>query len=283
MLFQILGIGIAGPLFFFLFWISTPINSFRAADHRLTDTRYTYTVLPMVLLFSVVPIYLAYYSPTLQQRHWHMWAWQMFPLSISIGQYLLSKAIPNTMKQDRLKNFKRDMPAIRMTVGAMAMLSAGVWIYTLTKSPFTFSEMFVPGTSPANDFGGQSGFILRWDQICGSGASLLWLMYSFIDLKRAGMADMSYINAIALMSTSLICFGPGATFALGWLFREETLLAKRHKSAVTRENLIKQGKAHLLASGSNDKLVNGNGHKAANGSHKIAAGQKADYEFDLVH
>jgi hypothetical protein len=276
MMFQCLGIGFAGPLFFFLFWISSPINSFRSADHRLTDRRYTYTVLPMVLLFSVVPIYLSYYSPTLQQRHWHTWAWQMFPLSISIGQYLLAKAIPNTMKEDRLKNLKRDVPAVRLTAGSMASLSACIWIYTLTHSPFTVGEMFVPAGKLANDFISQSRYILQWDQVCSCGAAMLWLLYSFIDLKRAGMAEMSYINAIVSMIAAVACFGPGATFALGWLYREEILLNKNHKSAVTKENLVKQGKSHLLVSptiGHNGKLANG----------EVPDGQNVAYGFDLKH
>jgi len=155
-----------------------------------------------------------------------MWAWQMFPLYVSLGQNFIAwisfSGVPSYHKEN-----SRDATAVRVTIGTMALMSASVWIYAIICSPYSLQQMFLPDyfmELVPDNFIEQARHFLKWDQVCGSGSSLLWLLYSFSDLKRAKMTNHSWLTATLVLIGLTLGVGPGAAFAIGWLWRERMLL-----------------------------------------------------------
>ncbi|PYH97264.1 FAD/NAD(P)-binding domain-containing protein [Aspergillus ellipticus CBS 707.79] len=140
------GIGAIMPIYYFLHYTFSPTHKFLAADSRLTDLSFTISILPLTLLFFYHPFFLAYFSPTLPLRHTGIWLWHLFPLWISLSQTLLSRTaiFPRTLSHDRLHNPTRDIQTIRLTIGSLALLSAGIYIYVALMSGFSLVEIFVP-------------------------------------------------------------------------------------------------------------------------------------------
>jgi hypothetical protein len=226
------------PIYFFLLYVSTPIANFKAADHRLTDLAYTYTILPSMCLFSVVPACLMYHTPDPSARQYWTWAWQMFPVWVAAAQFLLADTlVPRTIQHDRVHKPTRDVLAVRVTASFFGLLSAATWLYTMTSSPFSLMEMFVPrpGASLPDAYFQLVRNMLQWDQVFAGGSAMLWLAYAFGDLKAAGMVTQSWPLMVTLGLAVLTCFGPGAAFAAGWLWREEVLVTRRHWAAVIKK------------------------------------------------
>jgi len=153
--------------------------------------------------------------------------------------YALGKTVmPNTMQYDRVYAVNRDMPILRITVTVAAIVSTGVYWYTLATAGLSVREMFVPEyfLNKPQEADVAIRTILQYDQICSFSAGLLWLSYLFSDLKNAGMCDYSWSRIISTAVATGIAFGPGTLFLIGWIAREEILATKRHKDAMTEEN-----------------------------------------------
>jgi hypothetical protein len=204
---------------------------------RLTNLAYTRTVLPVMIIAFYIPLYVSFLAPELTTRNYASWIWQMHPVWISALQFILAKTVmPDTIQQDRLDAPTRDLPVIRNTVGTCVALAGAVWIYTLVISPFSLATIFIPVLS-----GNTASWVvylrmaLQYDHLFCWATALLWLGYLFGDMKHAGMVTQSWLKLIAAMSLTLFAFGPGATLGLGWLWREDILITKRHKGAVVKD------------------------------------------------
>lgn len=231
---QFMGAGVLMPVYCFLHYIQAPIENFRARDMRLTDMAYTSSILPVVLAAYYVPNFammVSFLDP--QTRHTWNWIWQPFAVWASIMQLVLKKTIiPNTVKNDRIENPYRDLPTIRFTIGSLCAVSAATWWYTLYSAPVSWSMLFIP-----NIAAGQSGhdsvrLFMQFDQICSMGASFLWLLYLYGDLRKAGMIYDSWISILAKGTVTVFALGPGTTLGLGWLYREKILATRWHKDAL---------------------------------------------------
>lgn len=75
---------------------------------------------------------------------------------------------------------------------------------------------------------------LQVDQVSSFGASLLWLTYLFGDLKAEGVVGQNWLVLFAVKAVLMAVVGPGATFALGWLWREEVLAGGKGVEAKKR-------------------------------------------------
>ncbi len=211
-------------------YIQSPVENFRARDMRLTDLSYTASVLPVMLLTFYLPHFTsfsAWIDPN--TRHAADWIWQPFAIWTTVLQYLLRKTImPDSVQEDRIKNSTRDLPIIKYTIHTVCTISASTWWYTLYSSHFSLATLFIPVRTP-DEF---IRLFLQFDQVFSMGSCLLWLLYLFGDLKRAGMMANSWVDIIARGLITLAVVGPGATVGLGWWWREQLLATKWHKDAV---------------------------------------------------
>lgn len=227
------GIGFVLPFYYWLHYATTPIANFKAADLRLTDLSYTLTVLPVMAIVYYGPYLSAYLSPEPTTRHIAMWLWRLFPIWVTLSQWLLAHMVmPNTIQHDRLHNVTRDLWPIRITVGTLAALSGYIWLKMLLSAPFPCSEILIPSGESLDTFVGSVRELLQYDQLFFAGSSILWVLYLFSDLKRAGMVQQSWIAVLGVLGTVTLVFGSGAATAVGWLWREEILATTKHKGAV---------------------------------------------------
>lgn len=231
---QFFGIGVLMALYCFAHYIQSPVSNFRARDLRLTDLGYTATVLPVMVLTHYIPNYgafLNFLDP--ETRHKWEWIWQPFPVYVSVLQFVLKRTImPDTVQKDRLNNVNRDLPTINYTILSLCALSAGTWLYTFAKSPFSMFTLFVPDVAGAKTGDEFIRLFLQFDEIFSMGACFLWLLYLFGDMKSAGMVTDSWLSILIKGVATLVVAGPGVTVGLGWLWREHILATKWHKDAI---------------------------------------------------
>ncbi|GAB1319710.1 FAD NAD(P)-binding domain protein [Madurella fahalii] len=252
---QVVGIGFAAPLYCFLHYIFSPIESFSALDRRLTRLRWSRAALPSVVLAYLVPFYLlltwppstiatnaetasssssSSASPT---RQLILFVWQLYPVYLSLTLYLVSRLWKDTTAHDKIRATQRDLPTLRWSVGLACALSAAVWVWAWL--PHGVRAVFVPAALPRST-PGLTEFtreFLRWDEVFGFGAHLVWMGYLFWDLAHAGMLREGWVTVMAVGVVSVLALGPGATLGLGWLFREHILATRRHKDALTLESV----------------------------------------------
>lgn len=219
---QYFGPNVVVPFYFFLLYVQTPIESFRAADSRLTDVAYTSTAGPLIILLGLMPKSFYFYHDSSWAHTDPIWHWmaKLQPLTISFAQALLGRTlIRSSVRQDRLWANRRDVPWIRGSIGLLVAASTTAWIWTLAHNLST--------THLANAN-------LSWDQITLVFGGCIWLALAWGDLRKAGMVHSGWVKAVISSLASLVCFGPGGMLAAGWLAREEILLQRRHRSAITR-------------------------------------------------
>jgi len=216
------------PLYYLIYCLSCPITNFRAADSRLTNMAYTASILPTTVIGFYAPYLLAYISPTLSLRHTGIWVWHLFPLWISLGQWILSRAVmPNSLQHDRLHRPSHDIRTIRTTIGTLTVFSALVYLFCVTSTNFTLVDIFLPlGTDHHQSFETAIREFLQWDQIYFAGASLLWVVCLFAELRRAELTTMRWPVVLVLLGCLSVVFGTGAATAVGWLWREEILVRR---------------------------------------------------------
>jgi hypothetical protein len=231
---QFFGFGVLAALWYLVHYIQTPIENFRARDLRLTDLSYTTSVLPVILVTHYLPNFVqfsAWIHPT--TRHAAAWIWQPFTVWTTILQFMLKKTVmPDTVQEDKLNNTNRDLPVIKYTIYSLCAISTATWWYTLYSAPFSPMQLFIPDLASVRTGDEFVRTFLQFDEIFGLGSCLLWLLYLFGDLKRAGMLDASWLSIIGRGLITLVAAGPGVTVGLGWWWREQVLATKWHKDAV---------------------------------------------------
>lgn len=216
--------------------MSAQIANFKALDQRLTNLAYTRTILPVLIIGFYIPLYLSYLYPDLKIRHAGNWIWQLYPVWVSGLQIFLAWTIvPNTIQEDRIYAPTRDFSTIRLTVGTCIVLAGGVWLYTLVMSPFSLITIFIPYLeNPQESWTACARGVLQYDHIFCWGSAFLWLGYLTADMKHVGMVTHSWTKLITILSLSTLIFGPGATVGLVWLWREDIVITKRHRSAIVK-------------------------------------------------
>lgn len=171
---QFYGIGVLMALYCFIHYVQAPIEGFRARDMRLTNMSYTASVLPVLLAAHYIPNYLAfssYLDP--ETRHKWEWIWQIFPVVVSVSQFVLKKTImPDTEPKDRVHNVTADLRTINVTILSLCALSAGTWIYTFAKAPFSMLTLFWPNVDATQTGDEYIRLFLQFDQVCKSSHDL---------------------------------------------------------------------------------------------------------------
>ncbi|KAK4466004.1 hypothetical protein QBC42DRAFT_103460 [Cladorrhinum samala] len=240
---QFVGVGVVSPLYYFLHYVLVPIENFKASDMRLTSTSYTRSVLPATAAAYYIPLYASFFWPSFAGRVSWNFLWQLFPIwTVLLASLMASCQSPNTEREDRLRNVRKDLPFIRTTVGALAAHSGVVWLYyAWYKAGFdarAVSELVLPPMhSPqrAKDLLTFAGEFLRFDSAFLFGNTFLWLGYLFWDIKHAGMLKMGWGWIVVYAAAAVVVLGPGATTGMGFLWREELIATRRHWAAVTEE------------------------------------------------
>ncbi|KAI0017121.1 hypothetical protein F4780DRAFT_756837 [Xylariomycetidae sp. FL0641] len=216
MLAQVLGIGVAAPLFYFLCLTFGPFTSELARGGAAWNVG-SVPLLPLVLLLNTAEVFAMFFSLDLATRHFWTWAWQLTPLWIGLGNVLLTRLMGSA---------KGSSPKPLLLL--LGLASSGVWLYTVLYSPYSLGTLFVPQAGPQSDFMLHARKALQTDELSAFSSSFLWLAYSFFDLQSAGLVGNEWMLYVASLPIVTICVGPGTAFLLGWYWREMTIVKGRN-------------------------------------------------------
>ncbi|KAI4724917.1 FAD/NAD(P)-binding domain-containing protein [Aureobasidium sp. EXF-10728] len=238
---QMKGAGMVAPLYYFVHWVLTPIDSFRSTDMRLTNMKYTRAILPSLLTVYYLPLLQSHLLPEASQRQTWLAIWQLFPITHSLAQFAISKFWKDTVGQDKIHAPKRDVATIRCTVGIPALISAMVWVYTAYAATTPLRQIFLPQHLPASVTDSQAftSDLVQWNFVLFVAATYLWLLYFAWDARAAGMISHSWITILGALAAATFSLGPGGAVGLGFLYREFVITEKRHKGAITRESVLR--------------------------------------------
>lgn len=222
--------GFIAPIYFFLHYVQSPLENYQLAENRLTNMRAVKTIIPTIILTFILPTMVMMGAPQLADRQWvNGLVWQLFPLYGAIYQRVLGLLVHDTTEDDRVSNPQADMPYLRLAYGISGGLAACVNLYVRFISPFPLMDVFFKDianpSAPVTLIQGVARF-LRYDQILASGASTIWVLLSFGDLKSAGKLQAGWATTIGAFGLMTLVAGPGFSMAAMWAWREE-ILAKQ--------------------------------------------------------
>ncbi|KAK0708063.1 hypothetical protein B0H67DRAFT_494899 [Lasiosphaeris hirsuta] len=231
---QLVGLGVVCPLYCFLSYIYAPIDSPVSSDQRSSLT----AVLPALLVGYYIPAYAMFFWPDLAERQSWLFLWQLYPVLISIAYHAVTLGTATPRNRSVVAKLSRDLLAVRVCIGVSVVLGASVWLWTRFSAPLSMATIFAPTGVPRLSLPSLTAFsgqFLRWDEVFVFGPMLLWLAYLYEDTKRAGLLQASWLSLIPLAAAAVIALGPGAAVGLGWLWREEAILARHEKDTLMLE------------------------------------------------
>lgn len=233
------GGGIIIPLYFFTHLISSrPALSTRTAGPRI-NLNDIYLYIPLLLIFHTIPALAMYLTPSLDNRQWWIWFWQMYPCRVSLGYYILTtlrrlffgKAREEGRRATRsesLLSAEQYHGALGMWLAPLLLASTAAWLYTLFCAPYSLSTIFLPARlSPEleGSFVGLMRRLLQWDQCYVTGAAFFWVAYLMGDLWMAGKVSRGQVLKFVGLVGLVPILGPGAGFLVMWLVRERYLVS----------------------------------------------------------
>ncbi|KAG9665324.1 FAD/NAD(P)-binding domain-containing protein, partial [Aureobasidium melanogenum] len=236
------GLGMIAPLYYFIHWVLTPIDSFKSTDMRLTQMHYTRAILPSLLMVYYLPLAQSYLLPENNQPRTWLQLWHLFPITHSLAQFVMSKVCKDTADHDKIHAPKRDVSTIRYTIGIPALISVIIWLGTVFTVPAPLSQIFLPQHIPSSftDMHTSTTDVMQWNYLFAVSSTYLWLLYFAWDAKAAGMITQSWITLLAAAAVVTIVLGPGGAIGAGFLYREYIITEKRHRAALTVESVRKR-------------------------------------------
>lgn len=228
---QFVTLGCVSPVFVYLFYALSPLKKYSTASARQIDWAGTLAVLPSLIVAFFLPLGISLFHHDLEVRHLANWYWQIFPITGCILLFALSNVIKPFVANRQIEAAQqRSKTSLKFLGGVMVTLSAASYWYMLLSSPLSVSEVFIPRyfIELPEDSLTATFTLLQYDYILTSAAVLLWLVYSFGDLKNAGICQLSWVR-ILLSSIAIGCTGgPGVLIVVGWLTRENMLARVEH-------------------------------------------------------
>ncbi|PYI08876.1 FAD/NAD(P)-binding domain-containing protein [Aspergillus sclerotiicarbonarius CBS 121057] len=232
--FQRKGIGKLAPIYYAAEYIQTPLSRLLSGNNCEVEPATSGSLIISMLAGYYLPTLANFFAPTLESRQQYNALWQLFPVVIPLLQgplYVVAKRCfsdnPTQPKQGRKKSM-RCMRCIRYAYGTFALVSGLTFIYARFSAPpgASITSIFWPGLqgylAPVTSFSEGIARFLQYDQVISAASGFVWLALRFRELKQSG-ASFSWTKAIGAMVACTCAFGPGATFALGWGWREEIL------------------------------------------------------------
>jgi hypothetical protein len=238
-LYQIKGIGIIAPIYYFLHYVQSPLENYHAADNRLCQIGGVKTIIPSLTISYILPSIIMFAAPSLATRQFVNGLWQIFPIYTCILQHIFGKFVNNTTHEERITNPEADIPYLRQAYGFGAVVSACAYLYVRFTSPVALGEVFFSGLSAPTEYVSliqSSAKALRYNQISAFGAGAIWTMLSFGDLKRAGKLQPAcgWGKIVGIFAGITFFLGPGAAMVVMWAWRED-MLAKRKVELVEQK------------------------------------------------
>ncbi|KAL4902288.1 hypothetical protein BDW74DRAFT_180789 [Aspergillus multicolor] len=254
-IFQLVGIWQVAPLYLALEYLRTPLSTLLVGDNRKINSGLVVSLILSVLAGYHTVTYANFFAPTVQSRQWFNALWQLFPLTIPLLQVVIylvlklafppSRFQPGNSKSTHTQKLQpcrapvsqrqHHRPASRSLLYVSAALvflpaltflnmRSPVLTCALPSLPSPFTRFLVDGAAatPPASFEASIARFLQYDELLSMAAAFTWVALRLRELHAAG-APVPWVMVFCAIIASLVLFGPGATFVLGWALREAVL------------------------------------------------------------
>ncbi|KAJ6020673.1 monooxygenase [Penicillium herquei] len=230
--YQLKGVGICAPLYYALEYLRVHPSKLLSRVGHEVEARKTLAILASLLVGYYLPTYKNFTASGAGLRQSWNAIWQFFPIVVPviaavISQFQRKSTQPSDQQESRDRT-ANNMAAIRVAYIGLAAISGATWIYSVVSAPAGSSmiEIFWPGLDPhsfpVTSFADGIARFLKYDQLWAMASSFVWLGLRAKELKKRG-ASFSWWTAASAFVGTMLSFGPGTVFALGWGWREELM------------------------------------------------------------
>lgn len=238
-LYQLRGIGLIAPLYMAVStYVSSGIVYFSPSTRNLSAST-ARAILPALVLGYVVPTMLMFFplADALHTRQLFIALWQPAPVYVTILTRVFSRvcksvgsgsvAKTDTAAVDRKAN--RDIPHLQTLYAVAGCIAACFHLVLLLSGVASGTDFITKAFIPFDSFAQVStltdGVVVFFqnDFLIVAVATLLWCLASMWDLHRLGISNISGLVALPILLLSALAFGPGATVAAVWYWREQVL------------------------------------------------------------
>ncbi|KAJ5723177.1 monooxygenase [Penicillium malachiteum] len=215
---QLKGIGLCAPIYYALEYLRVPPSKLPSRVGHELEAKKALTIVASLLIGYYLPTYQNFTAPSNLRQSWNA-LWQFFPLIVPAIATVISQfqksAEPSGQLQESRDRKANNMIATRVAYIGLAAISG-----------CSMTDIFWPGLDghsfPVTSFASGIARFLKYDQLWSMTSSFVWLRLRAKERKKRG-ASFSWLNAASVFVGMTIAFGPGATFALGWGWREELM------------------------------------------------------------
>ncbi|KAL7945137.1 hypothetical protein V8C42DRAFT_70947 [Trichoderma barbatum] len=227
---QFVTLGLTVPLYFYFFYVFSPLKKYSTASARLIDGAGVIAILPTLLVVFIVPHLIALFHPDFETRHLANWIWQLFPVWSSILLFALSSVMRLFLDDSIEAVQRRNKTAIRVIGGIMIAFSTTAYRYMLFSSPLPLSESLIPKyfIELPKDTSTSLLTIFQYDYIVCYTSVFLWLAYHFGELKSAGICRLSWSRLLVASVVIGFLGGPQVLVWAAWIAREEMMASVEH-------------------------------------------------------
>lgn len=167
-----------------------------------------------MVFFSIIPTLYMHFAPTLEERHWWTWFWQLYTLRITLGYYaiqLLLRSFPTSQSSGK----QGDKKSVTFAIAPFIALAAGAWLYTVLNSPYPLTTMFIPQPLVEDTWVLRMRRAIQFDQLSVYGSSMLWLI--ILVQEEGSVGVVGFVLGAGVLT---VVVGPGAAVGLCWLWQE---------------------------------------------------------------
>ncbi|CAH0051421.1 unnamed protein product [Clonostachys solani] len=235
LLFQFHGISVVGPIYFFLHYIHSPIESYAASDLRLVRMNYAKSIPYAVICGYILPTFIIFNWPNLNQRILFTELWQLFPLWTAILLEGFALCVKDETQQVRLSNPKVDLPYTRFATCTIGCISAAARLLHIISRPASLVDSlqaYVQYVPELSDLTNGVVKVCNYDYSLFFASGIIWMLLLFRDLKTAGMESVNWPKLLICLAVLLVSFGPGATILGFWYWREGVIAEKKERNAI---------------------------------------------------
>ncbi|KAH7308987.1 hypothetical protein B0I35DRAFT_515348 [Stachybotrys elegans] len=199
------------PAYFFLHYVQIIPGRYGAPYNRHVPVHYAKTLLPAVVVSSVLMTALSLFGG--QEPNDDSWTWQ--PLVAVLLHRVLASCLPDTTEVDRIDNHGRDKKYLYLAYGFGGVFSAALY-FSAGWTPISATTCVSDCLQVWKGLQGQGQpeekcwQVIGFHQLALMGSGLFWQFLHFRDLRRIGRLKTNLLVVMGAVLGMTLAFGPAA-------------------------------------------------------------------------
>lgn len=222
---QAFGIAKVAPLYFVVTLLTSDNPIYQRTSGRIVDPAIAKAALPALIIGFIVPSTLMFIPSSAGVWQIKIALWQLAPIIVgplasSLASMIRGREGPQEPDPHQLKMFgNRDLMWLLASYTVVFIATGAVHAWTLSRiisSPsLTLSGVFWHNVLST---------FFKWNLAIYATTLALWCQYSVLQMRQMGYITTSKAWSTAIMTmASTILFGPAATYAGIWFWKERTI------------------------------------------------------------